>query len=161
MLIVNYIIYAISVCYISWLVAIVINSLLMKSKWYDDLSHFNFISSKTINKWLCIDCIKWIIKNSFLKYFNQKIKIEHINADLKELRYQMTIAEISHLIGFIFVSVIALYISLSQSITFSLVIMFFNVLMNLYPSLIQQQNKQRIDNLIERQKKHVNSSRYT
>ncbi len=72
---------------------------------------------------------------------------------MTEIRKEMTIAEISHLIGFIFVTVIALYKSISYNYLFGLTIMIVNILMNLYPSLLQQENKRRIDRLINRQVK--------
>ena len=153
---INYIIFAISVCFISWLFAIFANSLILKTSWYDKLSNLNFIHNTTLHKALGIDVIKWIIKNTFFKYFNQSIKIESRNTDLLELRNQMTQAEISHLIGFVFVMIIAIYKSINVSIFLGLVIMFFNVLMNLHPSLIQQQNKRRLDKLIKRQQRFTN-----
>ena len=147
---INYIIFAISVCFISWLFAIFANSLLLKTSWYDKLSNLNFTRSKTVHKLLLIDVIKWVIKNTVFKYFNQSIKIENRNTDLMELRNQMTQAEISHLIGFLLVMIIAIYKSITVSIVLGLVIMFFNILMNLHPSLIQQENKRRLDRLIDR-----------
>ena len=67
----------------------------------------------------------------------------------------MTLAEISHLIGFVFVTFFAVYKSLTNNLLFGLIIMAVNTLMNLYPSLLQQENKRRIDKLIKRQIKTV------
>jgi hypothetical protein len=64
----------------------------------------------------------------------------------------MTLSEISHLIGFIFVMLVAIYQSFAVNILFGVIMMIPNVLMNLYPSLLQQENKRRIDRLIRRQK---------
>ncbi len=61
----------------------------------------------------------------------------------------MTVAEISHLIGFAFVTVFALVKVFNGLYLFALVIMFVNILMNLYPSLLQQENKRNIDRLIK------------
>lgn len=69
----------------------------------------------------------------------------------------MTLAEISHLIGFLFVSSFAIYKSFSVSLAFGLAIMIPNILMNLYPSLLQQENKRRIDKLINIHKIVANS----
>ncbi|MGS2765278.1 glycosyl-4,4'-diaponeurosporenoate acyltransferase CrtO family protein [Sinomicrobium sp. M5D2P9] len=123
----------------------------MKTESYKKWSNLNFITSKTLNKSIGIEYFKWIVKNTFFKFFNQKIKLKNKKTELSEIRKEMTIAEISHLIGFIFVSVIALYKSISHNYLFGLTIMMVNILMNLYPVLLQQENKRRIDKLIKGQ----------
>lgn len=62
----------------------------------------------------------------------------------------MTLAEVSHLIGFISMVVVAVYMRFSKGIVFGISIMIANILMNLYPSLLQQENKRRIDRLIKK-----------
>ncbi|MGS2740839.1 glycosyl-4,4'-diaponeurosporenoate acyltransferase CrtO family protein [Sinomicrobium sp. M5D2P17] len=124
----------------------------MKTEYYKKLSNLNFITNKNIG----IEYFKRIVKNTFFKFFNQKIKLKNKKTDLSEIRKEMTIAEISHLIGFIFVTVIALYKSISQSYVFGLTIMIVNILMNLYPVLLQQENKRRIDKLIKKTNKNYN-----
>lgn len=133
----------------------ILNSILLKTEYYKKISNLNFIESKTLNKNIGIEYFKWIIKNTFFKFFNQKIKLENKKTELTEVRREMTIAEISHLIGFIFVTFIAIYKSVSDNYLFGLTIMVVNILMNLYPSLLQQENKRRIDKLIKRQIKTV------
>ena len=147
--------FGISISFISWIVGMIINSVLVKTEYYKKISNLNFIVSKTLNKNIGIEHFKWIIKNTFFKFFNQKITLKNKKTELSEIRKEMTIAEISHLIGFIFVTVIALYKSISHNYLFGLTIMIVNILMNLYPSLLQQENKRRIDKLIKRQVKTV------
>jgi len=53
------------------------------------------------------------------------------------------------------VTFVAIYKSISNNYLFGLTIMIVNILMNLYPSLLQQENKRRIDKLIKRQVKTV------
>lgn len=149
----NYITFGISISIISWMVGIIFNSFLVKTKYYERLSNMNFIASKVLNKYIGIEYFKWIVKNTFFKFFNQKIKLRNGNADLAEIRKEMTLAETSHLIGFIFVLAFAIYWSIKRSFLFGLIIMIANVLLNLYPSLLQQENKRRIDKLIKRQKR--------
>ena len=81
----------------------------MKTEYYKKLSNLNFIKSKTLNKNIGIKYFKWIVKNTFFKFFNQKIKLENRNTDLTIIRNEMTFSEISHLIGFIFVTIFAIY----------------------------------------------------
>lgn len=137
----------------------ILNSILVKTEYYEKLSNLNFISSKSLNKKIGLGYFKWIVKNTFFKFFNQKIKLENKKTELTEIRKEMTLAEISHLIGFIFVIIFAVYKSFTDNLLFGLIIMIANVLMNLYPSLLQQENKRRIDKLINRQIKTVANNR--
>lgn len=141
-----------SMSVISWIVGMILNSLLLKTEYYKKLSNLNFIKSKAWNERLGIKYFKWMVKNTFFKFFNPAIKVPNRNTDLTELRYQMTLSEVSHLIGFAFVTFVAIYQSFRVSIVFGLTMMTGNVLLNLYPSLLQQENKRRIDLLIKRQK---------
>ena len=132
--------------------------MLVKTEYYKKLSNLNFIPGKTLNKRIGIEYVKWIVKNTFFRFFNQQIKVQNKNTDLVEIRKEMTLAEVSHLIGFVFVAVVALYKSVSQGPLFGLFIMVVNVFMNLYPSLLQQENKRRIDRLHKRQMKTVDNN---
>lgn len=147
----EYLKFGISISFISWLVGLIGNGLLMKLKFYDRLSNFNFIESGKANRLLGIRHFQWIVKNTPFKFFNQKIKLKNGKADLKEIRKEMTSAEIGHLIGFVFIVPFAIYKGIVYSPLFGLTIMAVNVLMNLYPSLLQQENKRRIDRLIRLQ----------
>ncbi len=128
------------------------NYLLMKSKNYHKLSNFNFIKNETLNKHIGLGPFKWIVKNTFFKLFNEKIKIENgkKKPELHELRREMTYSEISHLIGFIFVLFFIGWKVINGEYLFAFVMLIINTLMNLYPSLLQQQNKRRIDRLSRR-----------
>ena len=148
---IKYLTFGISISVISWIVGMILNGILVKTEYYKKISNLNFIESKTLNRNIGIEYFKWIVKNTFFKFFNQKIKLENKKTALTEVRREMTIAEISHLIGFIFVTFIAIYKSVSHNYLFGLTIMGVNILMNLYPSLLQQENKIRIDKLIKRQ----------
>lgn len=147
----HYITFGITISFSSWLIGLVFNQLLMKTSCYKQLTNLNFIESKTINKWIGLCQFQWIVKNTFFKFFNQKIKIDNRKTDLNEIRMEMSIAEISHLIAFVFVLLVAVFQWIAVGFLFAVVIMFFNVLLNLYPSLLQQENKRRIDQLIRRQ----------
>ncbi|TCD02112.1 hypothetical protein EZ449_18800 [Pedobacter frigidisoli] len=150
---IKYFTYSISIAFISWIVGMIINAVLTKKAFYNkNLSNLSFIKNETLNKAIGLEIFKWIVKNTFFKFFNQKLtlkkKIEII--DLKNLRNEMTISEISHLIGFGFMGIFALVKVFHANYLFALVMMIVNILMNLYPSLLQQENKRRIDKLIKR-----------
>jgi Glycosyl-4,4'-diaponeurosporenoate acyltransferase len=145
---VKYLTFGISVSVISWLVGIIFNGLLVKTKHYNRVSNLNFISNENVNRAIGIGYFKWVVKNTFFKFLNQKIKLEDRGTKLTEIRDEMTSAEVSHLIAFIFVTFVAMYKSISENYLMGFVIMFVNILMNLYPSLLQQVNKRRIDKLV-------------
>lgn len=142
--------FGVSLSVVSWMVGIIGNALLQRTSYYEKLSHLNFIPSKALNRFLCIEQFKWILKNSFFRHLNQSIKVQGKQTDLSAIRHQMTIAEIGHLIGFLFVTAFAVYQSINFSIIFGLTMMIPNVILNGYPSLLQQENKRRLDRLINR-----------
>ena len=142
--------FGISVSFISWIVGMVFNGILMKTEYYEKVSNLNFIKNEQLNKRIGIKYFKWIVKNTFFKFFNQKIKLENKSANLTEIRREMTLSEISHLIGFVFVVIVAIYKTITTGIIFGLTMMVPNILMNLYPSLLQQENKRRIDKILNR-----------
>lgn len=150
---IKYITFGISISFISWIVGMIFNSILLKTKYYEKISNLNFIESKALNKSIGIEYFKWIVKNTFFKFFNQSITLKNRKVALSEIRKEMTIAEISHLIGFVFVIFFAVYKGFSHNFLFGFIIMIVNILMNLYPSLLQQENKRRLDKLIKRQRK--------
>ncbi|MCX2745447.1 hypothetical protein OO013_16325 [Mangrovivirga sp. M17] len=156
---IKYFTFGISISFISWIVGMIFNNILMKTEYYEKISNLNFIKNRKLNKTIGINQFKWIVKNTFFKFFNQKIKLENKNTDLIEIRKEMTIAEISHLIGFVFVTIIAIYMSVTKNYLYGPSIMIVNIIMNLYPSLLQQENKRRLDILIKRQAKTVANSK--
>ncbi|KUG11670.1 hypothetical protein BEI02_17230 [Elizabethkingia sp. HvH-WGS333] len=149
-IILAYLMFSISITFISWIVGMIINALLKKTASYNqELVSFNFIKSEKLNKAIGIGVIKWIVKNTFFKFFNPKLKFDRsVNlTELKTIRNEMTKSEIEHLIAFVFASFFAIIKFYNHNYLFCLIIMIVNILMNLYPSLLQQQNKRRIDKL--------------
>jgi hypothetical protein len=128
------------------------NSLLRKTVYFKNLSNLNIVHSKALQRALGLDWFKWIVKNTFFKYFNPKLKIEGKAdiAELKALREEMNFAELNHLVGFVFVLFFILFRLFNGEYLFALVMIIANTLLNLYPSLLQQQNKSRIDKFIKR-----------
>lgn len=120
-------------------------------EYYKSLSHLNLIKSKTINKQIGLGAFKWMVKNTFFKFFNPKLKLKNKieMTDLSNLRKEMTSAEIGHLVGFGFVTIFAIIKLINGDFLFALIFMIVNILMNLYPSLLQQENKRRIDRFMQ------------
>lgn len=151
-MITQYISFSVSIVIISWMVGILSNEVLRKTKYYKNLLNLNLIKSKTVNKIIGLGIFKWIVKNTFFKYLNQKLTLKNKIeiAELDELRKEMTIAEINHLIGFGFATIFALVKFINGEYLFGSMIMMVNILLNLYPSLLQQENKRRIDKFTKR-----------
>ncbi|MBL0235733.1 MAG: hypothetical protein IPQ02_03730 [Saprospiraceae bacterium] len=148
----KYISFSIAITFISFIVGMAVNAILKKTKFYNNqISKLNLIKSEKFNKCLGVDIVKWVVKNTPFKYFNQKLKLRNKIeiADLHVLRAEMTSSEIDHLIGFVFVMFFVLMKFYKTEWLFGLTILIVNILMNLSPSLLQQQNKRRIDKLIK------------
>lgn len=140
----------ISFSLISWMIGIIFNGIFSNTRFYNRFSNLNFIEDRMMNKYLGISQFKWIVKHTFLKIFNQKIKISNRSTNLEEIRKEMTLAEVSHLVGFLFVILFSIYYCVKVSIVYGMTMMIPNVFLNLFPSLLQQENKRRIDKLIKR-----------
>ena len=156
----EYIIFSVAVTYLSWIVGILGHALIKHRSVYRKLSNLNFMSSKRANALLGIKPFAWLIKNTFLRFFNPGLKVNNPQTadELKTLRNEMTKAEVGHLIGFAATTLFALIIIVTKGPALALSIMAANVLMNLYPVLLQQENKRRLDRLIRRWERKQHSA---
>ena len=148
----TYFLNSIAFTFVSWTIGLILNNLIKNTSFYLKLSSFNFIKHEQTNKLIGLNAINWIIKNSFFKHFNTKIKFttRPSVSQLKAIRNEMTYAEIGHFIAFIFILGIIILKLLNGQITYAVVLFGFNIIFNLYPSLLQQQNKKRIDRILKR-----------
>lgn len=139
--------------FLSFMVGMILTFLVRKSSLYQNkLSNLNFITNENLNKFLGVNLLKWIVKNTFFKYLNQNLKMNKSFKvlDLNQIRSEMTKAEIGHLFGFFFVTPFIVNKFINQEYLFAIILLLLNILMNLCPTLLQQQNKRRIDQLINR-----------
>jgi len=145
---IKYLTFSLSIAFISWIVGMLITALLSKTNLYNNrLSRLNFIPDEKFNELIGLSLFKWIIMNSFFKYFNPKLSIRKqiVVGELQAYRSEMTKAELGHNFAFLFMTVFVLMKVFQGLHIFVLVMLVVNILMNLYPSLLQQQNKRRID----------------
>ncbi|MFD2522986.1 glycosyl-4,4'-diaponeurosporenoate acyltransferase CrtO family protein [Emticicia soli] len=151
-MIIKYFTFSVSITIISWIVGMIVTAILARTPSYKNLSSLNFIPGASANKLIGIDAFRWIVKNTFFRFFNPKLKIKGRieTAQMLELRKEMTFSEISHFAGFGFVAVFAVVKFINAEFLFGMIMMLINVLMNLYPSLLQQENKRRIDKFLMR-----------
>ncbi|OWP74062.1 glycosyl-4,4'-diaponeurosporenoate acyltransferase CrtO family protein, partial [Flavobacterium oreochromis] len=107
-MILKYLSFGISLVFISFIVGMITTSILRNTNFYNNrLSNFNFIKSEKLNSIMGVNIVKWIVKNTFFKYLNPNLKINgKVNiSDFKNIREQMTKAEIDHLFAFLFVMI--------------------------------------------------------
>jgi len=145
---IKYFTFSFSIAFISWIVGMIITAILSGTSFYKNrLPYLNFIKNEKVNGLIGLAPFKWIIMHSFFKYFNPRLSVTKkiLANELGEYRLEMTKAELNHLFAFLFM-MIFIVIKLSQGLyLFATVMLLVNILMNLYPSLLQQQNKRRID----------------
>ncbi|MBL7925103.1 MAG: hypothetical protein JNL88_12955 [Bacteroidia bacterium] len=149
----KYLSFSLAITFISFMVGMILNAFLRKTAFYHThLSYLNFVKSEKLNHWMGVGMVKWVVKNTPFKYFNQTLKLrpKTDKVGLHALRKEMTKSELDHLTGFAFVSLFALVKFYNSEFLFGLTMMTVNVLMNLHPSLLQQQNKRRIDRLMNK-----------
>jgi hypothetical protein len=144
---IKYFTFSLSIVFISWIVGMVINALLSKTDFYQRLSNLNFIKDEKLNAMIGLEPFKWIIMHSFFKYFNPKLSIKKriVISELGAYRSEMTKAELGHLFAFLFTGIFIVIKIANGLYLFAAVMLLLNVIMNLYPGLLQQQNKRRID----------------
>ena len=118
---------------------------------YDWFENHNYIGDNLTRK-LGVLKFGWLIRNSFMGKFNQKLKIKGgINkGKLIELKKDMTFAENNHLIGFILLQILIVFLAFKriemwQILSYSIL----NIIFNLYLVFLQQFNKRRIDRILK------------
>lgn len=124
---------------------------LKKSPDYVKFSNFRFIRNDRINDLIGVNLIKWAVSKTFWRHFNKKLTVSpgHDPSGLKTLRMEMTNAEIGHLVALVFqVLLVLVLLLLDQSSVLIACLIFLNIFLNLYPALLQQRNKARLDRLI-------------
>jgi len=133
------------------IIGLLINNAIKNKPFYSNLSNFNFIKSDAANRYLAVLLFRKIVIKSFWRHFNPILKIkERPNREkLIGLRNEMTYAEVSHLIAFMCVLIVAVFFQVKHLYKGAFVpILISNVIFHLYPPLVQQYNKRRLDTVI-------------
>ena len=145
---IKYLTFAISIAFISWIVGMLISAMLSKTSFITkNMSQLNFIRSEKLNNVIGLNYFKWIIIHSFFKFFNPKLSMKKriLPRELEDYRAEMTAAEVNHIFAFAFMLIFVLINVFKGLYLSAWIIMLVNIIMNLYPALLQQQNKRRID----------------
>jgi hypothetical protein len=135
----------------SWTIGLLLNNAIKSMPFYSLISNFNFIKKESTNRAIGLTLFKWLVKHTFFKYFNQKLKFETRPSlsELQDIRNEMVYAEIGHFIAFIAILVVIVIKLINGTLAYAGLLFVFNIVFNLYPSLLQQQNKKRIDRILK------------
>jgi hypothetical protein len=113
---------------------------------------FDLLSNEKVNRLIGVGALKWVLVNSFIRQFNRRLQLSEKKPDSERLiglREAMTYAEVVHLIGFAYVLVRVLVNVLNDEHLFMIAPLFaLNIVVNLYPVLLQQSNKRRVDRVL-------------
>ncbi|MAG93848.1 MAG: hypothetical protein CMJ48_08885 [Planctomycetaceae bacterium] len=146
------IVYTLKVIFVSWMIghapALVLQRVLpINTRW-----QVNLVANAKLNTLLGVGVCKRVLARSFIQYFNRRLRIPCRRPELSELvkvRDAMTYAEIVHVVGFAYVVGIAVMNVINEEHQgMTTPICAVNVVANLYPALVQQMNKRRIDRAI-------------
>ena len=111
----------------------------------------NYISNR-LTKSLGVLLFGWLIRHSFIGWFNQKLhytgKFDAVS--LQTLKREMTYAEVNHLLAFVLLQLFVFIMPLfGLSWLYMVLMTFVNIVFNMYLVLLQQYNKRRIDKILE------------
>ncbi len=143
--------FSIAITFATMVVGAFIVEALKTSAYYERLSSLRFIKNDRINQLIGVGLIKWAVTKTFWRHFNPKLQVMPATdvAGIKALRQEMTNAELAHLIALVIQTVIILVLWVLGWGQVQLVILtVMNIFLNLYPSLLQQSNKARLDRVI-------------
>jgi hypothetical protein len=120
-----------------------------KSPFFNGIKNFELTKNSSFYKLLGLDFFTYCIKNTFFRHFNTKIRITkrpNIN-EINDLLNEVTISEICHLLGFMFVLIFQI-ISLITLGSYHMILFssIFNTIFNVYPVLLQERNKLKLKN---------------
>lgn len=106
--ILKYFSFSISIVFLSFIAGMIFTTSICKTNFYNkELSNLNFIKNELTNIIIGVGAVKWIVKNTFFRFFNQKLKFDYkMNiSDMRYIRNEMTKSDIDHLFAFIIVTI--------------------------------------------------------
>lgn len=146
------VVYLLKQIFISWMVGHASTLLLGRVLPIDALLKLNFVGNEKLNELIGVGRYKRFLVNSFIRQFNRRLRLSVMKpsvSQLTELRESMTYAETVHLIGFAYViGRVLMDIITKQDQSMIMPLFAVNVVVNLYPALVQQMNKRRVNCLI-------------
>lgn len=142
-----------SIIMASWFLGLLTTEYLKKQHYYSALSHLYLFNSQKTYALIGIQVFKWMVTKTIYRYLNKNIKFSKrpVLRELTTVRSAMTDSEVLHGIAFILVALVgvpALIIQEGYELVFHLITL--NIVLNLYPTLLQQYNKIKLDKVINK-----------
>lgn len=140
----------VAVMFLSFIIGVIADLAMRRMPFYGWLSERYLFSDPKMYERLGIEQFRKILLATPLRMFNTSIKIPK-NRDLrllKEIRKHIATAEVSHWVGFTVMMVMTFYAWNTHGLKTGMGFVFFNIIGNLYPCLLQQYNKKRLYQLI-------------
>jgi hypothetical protein len=146
---------AIAAMFLSFIVGMAGNAMLRRLEIYDRLSNLSLFSDPKSFEKIGILWYRKILLATPLRYFNTNIRFSSNRSKetLDSIRMHMANAEVSHWVGFFAMLPVMVAAWWYRGFTVGLAYLILNVLGNLYPCLLQQYNKSRLNNVISITKK--------
>ena len=121
------------------------------SSFFYSVKNFEITKNIGFYKRLGLDFFTYCVKNTFFRHCNTKIRIPKKPSidEIDKLLNEITISELCHIFGFIFVvlfQITALILGLYDMLFSSIL---FNIIFNVYPVLLQERNKLRLRNFLK------------
>lgn len=141
----------IAVMFLSFIIGVIADLLLRRMPLYAWIStRYLFADSKTYEN-VGVERFQKILLATPLRMFNSNIKLPK-KRDLqllKDIRKHIATAEVSHWVGFAVMMVLTVYAWSTYGSKVGIAFVVFNTVGNLYPCLLQQYNKKRLNQLID------------
>ena len=142
-----------SVIMVSWFFGLLVTAYLKKQAYYTAISNLCFLNNQRMYTIIGIPVFKWLVTKTVYRHLNKNIKFR-TRPDRNELvtvRSAITESEVLHAVAFVFVILAGVPVLLIQG-DYKMVfyLMALNVVFNLYPTLLQQYNKAKLDKVIDK-----------
>ncbi len=141
---------AIAAMFLSFLVGMLGNAMLRRLEIYERLSNMSLFSDPRSFENMGILWFRKFLLATPLCFFNTNIRFSSNRSTeaLDSIRKHMANAEVSHWVGFAAMMGMTVVAWWYRGSTVGLAYVFFNTIGNLYPCLLQQYNKGRLEQLI-------------
>jgi hypothetical protein len=158
---------SISIIMISWAIGGSLNVYLSTKYIYKSLYSVILVKNDENYKYLGLSMFSFFVTKTFYAKFNTIIKFKSGNvSDLEKMKREMINSEVGHVIGLFAAQLIILIFFVFKpiiywmpiSFSFFIVATIMNILHNLYPILLQQKNRLRIQKIISNKNSVSNSS---
>lgn len=121
------------------------------SSFFYSVKNFELTKNIGFYKFLGLDFFTYIVKNTFFRHCNTKIKITKKPTidEADKLLNEITISELCHFFGLVFVLLFQITVLILGLYDMLFTSLLFNTIFNIYPILLQERNKLRLRNFLK------------